>query len=94
MYCVETSDLSMIAGGDMGSFYDDVGRPSIIAGGAALAYGADAAWLAGAGAAIALYGVEQLIKIGPELGPALEELNRLSDAQLYDRQMNPYMYPD
>ena len=85
--------MSLVNGGN-DEAYRDVMRPMIEGVGVAALYGGGANLLAGPGFGIALYGVEQLIALAPELGPALQEINRLDASQVQDRLNNPYMYPE
>ncbi|MFO1257817.1 MAG: hypothetical protein U1E78_05345 [Gammaproteobacteria bacterium] len=93
LHTINKSEISKISGGN-DDFYRDVMRPMIEGVGVAALYGGGPNLIAGPGFGIALYGIEQFIALAPELGPALEDINRLNAFQVQDRLNNPYMYAD
>lgn len=89
MQTIRTDDLKNIVGAkNVNDFFQEVIKPTVIGGGAAIG------GLGGAAAAtVAIYGIEGFIQAAPAAIDALDRMNKLSDAQLLAMMNDPYRYP-
>lgn len=86
---ISAKEVRKVSGGekDPKDFYNDVVKPTAIAGATAVA------GLGGlAAASVAFYGIEGFASAAPGAMDALQQINTLSNADIADRFNNPYRY--
>lgn len=80
----------MVSGGkDVNNYFQEIVKPAIVGGGTAI--GGLGGGIAGG---IVIYGIEGFIEVAPDAVKALEQINKISDADLQIIMNNPYSYPD
>ena len=90
MRTLNTKDLKKISGGkDANDFYHEIVKPLVLGGG-----GIIAGFGGGIAAAIVIHGIEGFVQAAPDAMKALEQINKISDAQLAKIMQDPYGYPD